>query len=68
MENEKQQIIVAENLVAGKIYYIRDRRVILDRDLAELYEVETKVLNQAIRRNIKRFPEFSSFNFYPLRI
>jgi len=52
MENEKQQIIVAENLVGGKIYYIRDRRVILDRDLADLYEVETKVLNQSVRRNI----------------
>jgi len=56
MENEQQQIIVAENFVAGKIYYIRDRRVILDRDLAELYEVETKVLNQSVRRNIERFP------------
>ena len=61
MENEKQQIIVAENLVAGKIYYIRDRRVILDRDLAELYEVETKVLNQSVRRNIERFPDAFMF-------
>ena len=61
MENEKQQIIVAENLVAGKIYNIRDRRVILDRDLAELYEVETKVLNQSVRRNIERFPDVFMF-------
>ena len=44
MENEKQQISVSENLVACKVYNIRDRRVILDRDLAELYEVETRVL------------------------
>ena len=43
MENEKQQITVPENLVAYKIYNMRDRRIILDRDLAELYEVETKV-------------------------
>ena len=61
MENEKQQISVPENLVACKIYNIRDRRVILDRDLAELYEVETKVLNQSVRRNIERFPDAFMF-------
>ena len=43
MENEKQQKTVPENLVAYKIYNMRDRRIILDKDLAELYEVETKV-------------------------
>jgi len=42
--------------ITGKIYLIRDTKVILDRDLAELYEVETRVLKQAVRRNIKRFP------------
>lgn len=41
----------------GKILLIRGQKIILDRDLAELYEVETRVLNQAVRRNIKRFPE-----------
>ena len=61
MENEEQQITVPENLVACKIYYIRDRRVILDRDLAELYEVETKMLNQSVRRNIERFPDAFMF-------
>jgi hypothetical protein len=49
--------IVPIERVASKIYAIRDRRVILDRDLAELYGVETKVLKQAVRRNIKRFPD-----------
>lgn len=38
------------------IYVIRDQKVMLDKDLAELYEVETKVLNQAVKRNISRFP------------
>ena len=61
MANEKQQITIPENLVACKIYYVRDRRVILDRDLAELYEVETRVLNQSVRRNIERFPEAFMF-------
>ena len=43
--------------IANKIYLIRDKKVMLDRDLAELYGVETKVLKQAVRRNIERFPE-----------
>ena len=42
--------------IASKIYLIRDIKVMLDRDLAELYGVETKVLKQAVRRNIDRFP------------
>ena len=40
-----------------KIHTIRDKQVMLDRDLAELYGVETKYLNKAVKRNIKRFPE-----------
>ncbi len=43
--------------IANKIYLIRKKKVMLDRDLAELYGVETKVLKQAVRRNIERFPE-----------
>jgi len=43
--------------ITGKIYFIRGQKVMLDRGLAELYEVETKVLKQAVRRNIDRFPE-----------
>ena len=42
--------------IVSKIVFIRDEKVMLDRDLAELYGVETKVLKQAVRRNIKRFP------------
>ena len=43
--------------IESKIYTIRDERVMLDFDLAILYEVETKVLNQSVKRNIKRFPD-----------
>ena len=43
--------------IQRKIYEIRGQKVILDRDLAALYQVETKVLNQAVKRNIERFPE-----------
>jgi phage regulator Rha-like protein len=43
--------------IAIKIYFIRDHKVMLDRDLAELYGVETKVFKQAVRRNKERFPD-----------
>ena len=42
--------------VARAIVLVRGQRVLLDRDLAALYQVETRVLNQAVRRNIQRFP------------
>ena len=45
------------NIIQNRIYEIRGLRVMLDFDLAELYQVETRVLNQAVKRNIKRFPE-----------
>jgi len=49
--------LVPVEVIASKIYLIRGQKVMLDRDLAKLYGVETRVLNQAVRRNIKRFPE-----------
>ena len=53
----KNNSIVPLELIEKKIYFIRGKKIMLDKDLAELYEVETKVLNQAVRRNIYRFPE-----------
>ena len=47
---------LSEQNVINKIYRIRGQKIMLDRDLAELYGVETKVLKQAVRRNIYRFP------------
>lgn len=44
------------SLIQSKIYEIRGQKVMLDRDLAEMYEVETRVLNQAVQRNLYRFP------------
>lgn len=49
--------IVPVEIVEQKIFLVRSHKVMLDRDLAELYGVETRVLNQAVRRNIERFPE-----------
>jgi len=54
-ENLSKLIIPIER-IEHKIYLIRGQKVILDRDLAELYGVETRVLNQAVRRNQDRFP------------
>ena len=44
-------------IIQNKIYEIRGQRVMLDRDLAVMYGVETKVLNKAVKRNIERFPD-----------
>lgn len=49
-------LMINENSIKDKIYTIRNLQVMLDRDLATLYGVETKVLNQAVKRNIDRFP------------
>ena len=55
---EKQNFtIISDDAVVNKIYEIRNQKVMLDRDLAGLYGVETRVLNQAVKRNINRFPE-----------
>ena len=43
--------------IENKIYFIRGHKVMTDSDLAEIYQVETRVLNQAVKRNIERFPE-----------
>ena len=48
---------VSEETIVEKIYIIRGRKIMLDRDLAEMYGVEVRVLNQAVKRNSIRFPE-----------
>jgi len=53
----KEIQILPDETIINKIYIIREKKVMIDRDLAELYGVETKVLNQAVKRNLKRFPD-----------
>ncbi len=55
------ELIVTEQTIQNKIYTIRGMQVMLDRDLAEMYHVESKRLNEQVKRNIKRFPD--SFRF-----
>lgn len=49
--------IVPQEVIKSKIRMIRGHKVILDADIAELYAVETRTLNQAVNRNLKRFPD-----------
>jgi hypothetical protein len=49
--------LLSEETISNKIYFIRNQKVMLDRDLAILYGIETKVLKQAVKRNLSRFPE-----------
>ena len=48
--------LVTEEIIEGKIFLIRGQKVMLDRDLAMLYDAPVKILNQAVKRNIRRFP------------
>ncbi|WP_396172798.1 ORF6N domain-containing protein [Flavobacterium sp.] len=62
MENE---ILFSEELISNKIFFIRNQKVMLDRDLAFLYSIETRVLKQAVKRNISRFPKDFMFELSP---
>ena len=53
----KELQILPDETIINKIYIIRDKKVMIDRDLAELYGVDTRVLNQTVKRNLKRFPD-----------
>ncbi len=50
-------VLIPSEKVESRIHLIREKKVMIDRDLAALYQVETKILNQAVKRNFERFPE-----------
>ncbi|KAF2339315.1 ORF6N domain-containing protein [Flavobacterium tistrianum] len=54
--------LFSEETISNKIYFIRGQKVMIDRDLATLYGIETRVLKQAVKRNISRFPEDFMFD------
>lgn len=56
-----KELTLSQKQIENKIYTFRDKQVMIDRDLAEMYQVETRVLNQAVKRNIERFPEAFRF-------
>ncbi|MFY8189890.1 MAG: ORF6N domain-containing protein [Bacteroidia bacterium] len=54
--SKKNELLIQERITKA-IYVIRGQKVKIDSELAEMYEVDTKVLNQAVKRNISRFPK-----------
>ncbi|MBM2814935.1 MAG: hypothetical protein HW421_1697 [Ignavibacteria bacterium] len=60
-KKETELIRISEENLLNRIYIIRGEKVMLDFDLASLYETETRILKQAVRRNMKRFPELFMF-------
>lgn len=55
---KKEKVLgIPDDLIINKIYYLRGHKVMLDSDLSDLYKVETRRLNEQVKRNIKRFPE-----------
>ncbi|NTW32536.1 MAG: ORF6N domain-containing protein [Bacteroidetes bacterium] len=57
MAKKEKTLAIPDEIIMNKIYYIRGQKVMLDSDLAELYEVETKRLKEQVKRNIDRFPD-----------
>ena len=57
MEKEVLELGITAEQIRSRIYTIRGLQVMLDYDLAQLFQVETRILNQAVKRNIERFPE-----------
>ncbi len=60
-----KEIIIPDDIISSKIYLIRNQKVMLDTDLAELYQVETKQLKRQVRRNTERFPDDFMFELSP---
>ena len=63
--SKKSDLIIPDEVVMNKIYLIRGQKVMLDRDLAELYQVETKRLKEQVKRNMERFPKHFMFELTP---
>lgn len=61
MAKQVKAIVVADEVIMNKIYFIRGQNVMIDRDLAELYGVETRRLKEQVNRNISRFPSHFMF-------
>ncbi len=55
--SSENALVIPDEIILSKIYYVRDLKVMIDSDLAELYGVETRRLNEQVKRNLSRFPE-----------
>jgi hypothetical protein len=62
------KIIIPDEIITNKIYFIRNTKVMLDRDLAELYNVEPRRLREQVKRNIDKFPEHFMFRLTEIEV
>jgi len=65
MAKKNTDLTIPDEVIMNKIYFIRGHKVMLDKDLAELYGVETKWLKEQVKRNIERFPKHFMFELTP---
>ena len=65
MAKSDNRTLIPDEVIMKKIFMIRGSKVMMDRDLADLYEIETKQLKRAVRRNISRFPQDFMFELSP---
>jgi len=68
MANQEVEVLIPDEIITNQIYYIREQKVMLDRDLAKLYGVETKRLKEAVKRNVERFPEDFMFEMTKIEL
>jgi hypothetical protein len=64
-KHSNTESLIPIDLITSKILFIREEKVLLDKDLAELYGVESRILNQAVKRNMSRFPDDFMFQLTP---
>jgi len=57
MDKSENAFVIPDEVILSKIYYVRELKMMIDSDLAELYGVETRRLNEQVKRNLLRFPE-----------
>jgi hypothetical protein len=62
------KIIIPDEIITNKIYFIRNTKVMFDRDLAELYNVNSRALRQQVKRNIDKFPEHFMFRLTEIEV
>jgi hypothetical protein len=62
------KIIIPDEIITNKIYFIRSTKVMLDKDLAELYNVDPRALRQQVKRNIDKFPEHFMFRLNEIEV
>lgn len=65
MAKKQLQLLVAEQKILNRIYVVRGQKIMIDEDLAEMYKVETRRLNEQVKRNINRFPKDFMFTLKP---